>query len=684
MRRYKYILAAALMLGTLSSCHDLDIMPKDVMTNNDVFTDAGIDAYMAALYSRLPMEDFNTSAEGGHQGFFNWNNIAWDMLLTGETVNRNNTGFNFDIMVKGYWSEGYSIIRQANTILQELPNYKNQFGTTDVNAVEAEARFLRAYTYFEMVRHYGGVPIITEPQQLENDDSKLWVARNSHKECVDFILADLDYAIEHLGSKKVAGRANKYVAAALKSRVALYAGSIARYGGQYDYTVDGVELCGIPANDANGYFKQAYDACKVVEDGGYQLYEKDADKATNFHNIFMNADNSDESIFVRQYSLNNNVHSFDAVYCPPRMTTTYGDRYNVTLDWVELFDGLPLDSATGHLKTIDDEGNYLVYNDEKQLFANAEPRLKGSIMMPGETYKGVCLDIRSGLIKEDVKPRTDKIAKFEPDDGQTTTPWKNNTWFKNHIITTDKKPEEAASMYTLANGDKININGKDGTANGQRTNTVTGFHGLKWINTNWSISDTQLHRSTQTWIDMRYAEVLLNRAEAAIELAQNGEANYSDVDMLQDAMTCINKVRERAGAKLLTSKEELANTPIVNERGTGVNSFVFAPNVALRILRVERYKELAFEHKIYWDLRRWFTFDTQIKQYRRRMLAPFMFIDGASLDAATGNPKGKYIYDTRVCERASGQGTFANKYYYDKIPDGERTKNPLLVQNDQY
>ena len=120
--------------------------------------------------------------------------------------------------------------------------------------------------------------------------------------------------------------------------------------------------------------------------------------------------------------------------CPPRMTTTYGDRYNVTLDWVELFDGLPLDSATGHLKTTDDEGNYLVYNDEKQLFANAEPRLKGSIMMPGETYKGVCLDIRSGLIKEDVKPQTDKIAKFEPDDGQTTTPWKNNTWFKNHLI----------------------------------------------------------------------------------------------------------------------------------------------------------------------------------------------------------------------------------------------------------
>lgn len=50
-----------------------------------------------------------------------------------------------------------------------------------------------------------------------------------------------------------------------------------------------------------------------------------------------------------------------------------------------------------------------------------------------------------------------------------------------------------------------------------------------------------------------------------------------------------------------------------------------APNEGLHIVRVERYKELAFEHKLYWDLRRWFTFDQQIYQYRRRMLSPFLF-----------------------------------------------------------
>ena len=74
----------------------------------------------------------------------------------------------------------------------------------------------------------------------------------------------------------------------------------------------------------------------------------------------------------------------------------------------------------------------------------------------------------------------------------------------------------------------------------------------------------------------------------------------------------------------------------------------------------------------------------QINQYRRRMLAPFMFAKGAEVDEATGNPIGKYIYETRVCERANNTLSFATKNYYDKIPDGERKINPLLEQNNQY
>lgn len=304
-------------------------------------------------------------------------------------------------------------------------------------------------------------------------------------------------------------------------------------------------------------------------------------------------------------------------------------------------------------------------------------------MVHGSTYKGITMDIRSGLIKENIDPST-PIKKFIPDDGQTTTGWAAySPWFKENVMTTNTNVDTQVP-YENANGAKLNINGMDGPANGGKENTRTGFHGLKWINLNWSKSETQLHRSAQTWIDIRYAEVLLNRAEAAIELGQNGVASYAGKEMLADAMTCINKVRNRAGANLLTSTAELSDAPIVNERGTGPGSFVFAPTKGLHVIRVERYKELAFEHSVYWDLRRWFTFHEQINQYRRRMIAPFMFAKGATLDEKTGNPVGKYIYDTRTLERGSDRITFETKNYYDKIPDGQRKTNPLLEQNDQY
>lgn len=87
---------------------------------------------------------------------------------------------------------------------------------------------------------------------------------------------------------------------------------------------------------------------------------------------------------------------------------------------------------------------------------------------------------------------------------------------------------------------------------------------------------------------------------------------------------------ERAGAELLTSTAQLADMTVpTNVRGTGKNSMIFAPTKGLQIVRVERYKELAVEHKLYWDLRRWFTAREQIYEFRWRMLAPYLFASTA-------------------------------------------------------
>lgn len=671
--KQKIKILMALCASLLMGCQSLDISPINIMQDEDIYNEGGIKAFMTALYGRLPMDDFNVGNGGDYGGYFQWNNIVWPQLSTGETVNRNNTGIY--IPERGYWQQGYIIIRNANNLINNLPDYVGV-----LNGAESwigEARFIRAYVYFQLTKRYGGIPLL-EKAQLLNEELEL--PRSSHEACYDFILADLDYAIANLNASSAKGRANKYVAAAFKSRVALFAGSIARYGEKFTYTVDGVTLCGIPAGRANDYFQQAWDAAKIVDTGGFELYNIDADKAENFANIFVKADASTESIFIRQYDYTNYVHSYDAVYSPPRMTSTYGDRFNPTLDWVELFDGLPIDPATGKIKMTDDEGNYIVFDGPYEIYRNAEPRLKGSLLLPTNVFKTIEVDVRRGVISENIDPST-KIQKFVKDDYSTTTSYDNNPTYKEIIQQTTERVL-AQTPYKTSAGLELYKNGLDGPANGGSSNTLTGFHGRKWLNPALTPSGTTLHTSFQSWIDIRYAEVLLNRAEAALELTQNGVATYQGTSMQTDAYECMNKIRERAGAILLANESELSSSAAYT-RGTGPGGFVLAPNRGLQLVRIERYKELAFEHKLYWDLRRWFTFDQQIYNYRRRMLNPFLFAKGAMVQE-NSIPTGKYIYDARICERANNNLTFATKYYYEKIPDAQLKTNSLLIQNDQY
>jgi hypothetical protein len=99
-------------------------------------------------------------------------------------------------------------------------------------------------------------------------------------------LKDLDEAIEGMSETSDAGRANKYVATALKSRAALHAATTARYGAMKypDWSIDGVLLQGIPSDRANGYFKQAWDAAKLVE-GHYELHRANANKTDNYAEV---------------------------------------------------------------------------------------------------------------------------------------------------------------------------------------------------------------------------------------------------------------------------------------------------------------------------------------------------------------------------------------------------------------
>ena len=672
----KHLLTAMSLCGILAACQTLDIPPKNILNGSDIYSEAGITAYMAGLYNHIPMEDFGMGDDGGRGGFYNWYPAKTTLGSTGEFAN-NECGNSIVYGDKGYWKPAYQLIRQANVLIEDLPNYIGKLNGTEEWI--AEARFIRAYTYYALVKRYGGVPLIDHPQAASED---LLVARAGHKECVDFIIEDLKYASENMTRNKVNGRANRYVASAVLARVALYAGSVARYGGDFmHYSADGQTLlCGIPAADANGYFKVAYDAAKAVEEGGYRLMTG-ANKEQNFRDVFDKATSSPESVFIREYDINNYVHSWNTVMAPSLWTSTYGGRYFVPWDWCELFDGIPLDPATGYAKFTDENGYYIVYDSQHGIYDTMEPRLRASILVPGsKMFGGKTLDMRCGLIVGGVTP-DQKILKTTKDDGKTTYSWDNGVKeFKVDgkvvAVRSTKNPKEGET-YT---GTNIAIAGFNGPSTSGNNACNTGVHGGKWYDLSQPLPGA-LHKDTHPWIDIRYAEVLLMRAEAAVELAQNG----GDASLVNDAFACINQIRDRAGANLLESPSQLADkTAPTNVRGTGQYSWVFAPTKGLQLVRVERYKELAVEFKLFWDLRRWFTADTQMREFRWRMVAPYLFLSTATRDEETGIPQGKYIFDTRVCDSYGGQHTFDSKYYYERIPDSERSVNHLLEQNARY
>ena len=356
------------------------------------------------------------------------------------------------------------------------------------------------------------------------------------------------------------------------------------------------------------------------------------------------------------------------------MTTTYGDRFNPTLDYVELFDGLPKNER-GELKTLNDDGTYIVYDYVEQLFEECEPRLRGTVLLPGMPFKKARTDIRRGTLVESVDPAV-PIQKFIGEG--LTAPYTSNPFYAANVKQSGTWNQQ--TPITLSTGEKINPTGMDGPTSSNNA-TVTGFHGRKYLNPNLEISATELHRSSQRWIDLRYAEVVLNRAEAALELAQNGVSSVDGVSLQADAFNCINQIRERAGAVLLTSDAELSTgAPLAP--GTGVGSYVLAPTRGLQIIRIERRKELAFENKLWWDMLRWRTADVEVNQRTWRKLNPFLFAKGAKPEL-TDYVRGKYIFDCRFDER-NGRVSIPTKAYYEAIPGDEIASNPNMEQNDEY
>jgi hypothetical protein len=645
MKKYIYILLIILTAG-ISACRKLDIPPKNIIQDPDVFsTQPGIQTYMARLYSELPIEDFKYSPARGLNYFWI---ISPTSATTGEALSRdqtnamqeNFTGWTWDI-----WGGSYTVIRDCDYFIQTLPSYAKNFTTAQVNAWLGEAHFIRGMTYFALVKRFGGVPIVNTVLNYtpgtSTDDLK--VPRSSEQSVWDQIGTDFDFAVTNLPAVNTdyadGSRANKYVAAAFESRAMLYAGSIAKYNSITLFDGNKNQLCGIPATAAAAYFQKSYDAAKIL-DGIYSLYltswsatDKNA-QYQNFVNLFSDA-SSKENVFVREYQYPNSVHGYDAYNVPRQLIgpNGYSAETNPTLNFVEMFTGIPK-NADGTIKTLDGSGHYLLYTNTMDLFANAEPRLRATVILPGDAFKGQNIEIRRGIY---TGSSTAGISPLIPAGSRSQYPLTN-------LVISSTVTQTA---YKLPDGTLMNPAGLSGVFTGDPTCAISGFSIRKWLNPNLPTSQVLENNESQTWIEMRYAEVLLNRAEAAVELASAGQSGSATVS---DAFNIINQIRMRAGATLLTS--------------VGATT--------IDTVRIERRKELAFENKTYWDLKRWRTFAKEQNGTIYKILMPFY-----------SSQAGKYFFDSRTDER-NDVYTYDPRWYYEQIPQAAISKSTNLIQNPGY
>ncbi len=647
----RYILATCLMFHFTGCNKWLDIQPLDRVPSEQLLADqGGIKALLARLYNRMPVEDFNYRPNAGFQQR-GWNGVGAIIMttfLTDESHQAAGTGVG--PVSDGYWA--YNDIREVNLFLQSIESVRESGGLTDDNyrRLKSEAHFVRAYMYFALAKRYGGVPLIDRVLDHDympgSDNANLYIPRSTEKATWDFILNECDLAIqdlpEVLSGEDGVYRASKWAAYGLKSRVALFAASVAKHWNRASLAGDAVtqQLVGMNSADAASFYDQCISASRAILDGsGKSLYMPNPgspqEAARNFQNLFM-AQNS-EILFSRGY-LDGTVvasqgHTFDTYYQPAQTNTGFHKwgRFNPTRDIVDLFEDYSDDGTGRSVKVVtrtDGNEDYVIanpinldinlpfkkYNSLLEPFQNKDARLLGSVIVPGAAWKGTNIIIQGGLIQSNGNRIIYSDGTGVGPDGQT--------------------------YYSFGAEGITNYSGFRGLGQSDDANyTSSGFLVKKYLQEDGTLLGS-MESSTTDFVDIRLAEIYLNYAEAVVESGQ-GDAVL--------AGNLLNALRRRA-----------AHTDVI-------------PLTLENVLK-ERRVELAFEGHRYWDLVRRREFHTLFNLGKRKALVPI-------IDLREAEAKYIFVRANNYYDENAGGWTFQPFHYYRPIP-GRNTNN--LVENPQY
>ncbi|TWR24818.1 RagB/SusD family nutrient uptake outer membrane protein [Mucilaginibacter pallidiroseus] len=372
------VLAAAIVF---TGCKKYEPVPAEQRTIDYVFDKndslgTNAYAYLNSAYANLKSGHNRVNGE--------YLDAASDDAISASTVTTNDiyrlgTGlYNATNLPQGdnVWEENYKAIRTTNMFISniDLVPVKDQLrpGISMKYAWKSEARFLRAMFYFNLVKRYGGVPLLGDKVYTINDD--LNVPRNTFEECVNYIVKECDavkdtmYTVPLANPATNSQRATNAAALALKAKVLLYAASPLFNGGNIDA---GNPLTGYANFSTERWVAAAAAAKAVMNLNAFQL-------VPSFKNVFITqVPGNTEVIFQRP---NGNVNTVEANNGPIGFTTSpVGQgKTSPTQDLVDAFpmsNGLAI-TATG--------SGY----DPANPYANRDPRLTATVFYNNSPWLG--------------------------------------------------------------------------------------------------------------------------------------------------------------------------------------------------------------------------------------------------------------------------------------------------------
>ncbi|OQP59562.1 hypothetical protein A3860_37230 [Niastella vici] len=275
---FNYIMAGGMVLSVFS-CQKkfVDLEPTAMFTDAVYFKQpSDFKAYTTSFYGYYSSKDNKWFSLMPTWSFGNMDNGS--DLSANANGNGTDLGQGIIAVVSTDNRYDFSWIRTANILLSKAATYA---GTGDISQYVGEAYFFRAFSYFGLLKTFGGVPIATTV--LDVNSPELQEPRNSRYEVVNQILSDLDSAIAKLPTEQLIpagdkGRVSKWAAQAYKAQVELYEATWEKYVGQDpdgDGTSIGAGKTGYDAGNKTKYLTDAVALCQsVMDNGGYELWNK--------------------------------------------------------------------------------------------------------------------------------------------------------------------------------------------------------------------------------------------------------------------------------------------------------------------------------------------------------------------------------------------------------------------------